>query len=419
MRKFFSYPVSLSLKTLTNLGFKRVVKICYSYICAVLSPIQPEKNMEDFFINRFGKELYETFFKDYTKKVWGIPCKDIAPDWGSQRIKGLSVFDAISAAVKRMFVQKDVLKELDEFYYPKLGPGQLWERVADQVKQNGGDIQLDCKVTQVEWAKDKVNAVWVEDKSGNENRIPCDYLVSTMPLKHLINFLGCQVPEEVQTIVEGLVCRDFISVELVVKKMKIKNGTDIHTENDMVPDNWIYIQERDVQMGRLQVLNNWSPYLPQNSDTVLIGVEYFCSQGDDLWAKSDEELEQLAINELVQIEILDVASDVLDGMVYRAPNAYPAYFGTYRQLGVVKDFLNGVINLYPVGRAGVHQYLNIDHAMLMAMQAAKCIQKQEKLLKQDNCDDLDGSYQMSEQIRLETKKNKSKIWDLEMAGEYS
>lgn len=264
---------------------------------------------------------------------------------------------------------------------------------------------------------DKVAAVQVRDAAGNEKTVPCDHVISTMPLKNLIVALGDKVPNAVREVAAGLVYRDFISVELVLKKLKIKNDTRIKTLHNLVPDNWIYVQERDVRLGRLQVLNNWSPSLPQDPDTVLLGIEYFCTQGDELWCKSADEMKALAIKELLQIDILENVADVIDGTVIKVPYAYPAYFGTYKQLPVVQEFLNGITNLFPVGRAGMHQYLNIDHAMLTAMEAAECIKMQEELKLQDIGKDVapeDLTVQKRQAVAA-----KAKIWDLEMEGEYS
>ncbi|MBU0625173.1 NAD(P)/FAD-dependent oxidoreductase [Patescibacteria group bacterium] len=374
LRSFFDYPISLKYSTFKNLGLWRIIKIGFSYVKARLLPIRTEKSLEDFFVNRFGRELYLTFFKDYTEKVWGVPCDQIKPDWGAQRVKGLSITKAVWHALSGIFKKNKSLEQkqvetslIEQFMYPKLGPGQLWEEVAKKVVAADGEINMNCRVTGLEWSGNRVTAVVVADAAG-ERVVEADYVFSTMPVSELIAGFKPAAPEAVQQIAAGLVYRDFITVGLLLKKMSIKNSTGIPSINDIVPDNWIYIQERDVKLGRLQIFNNWSPYLVHDPDTVWIGLEYFCQEGDELWNKSAEEFASFAAAELAHIGVIDQA-DVLDSTVIKMPKTYPAYFGTYDQFDEVRDFTDQIENLFLIGRNGMHRYNNADHSMLTAMVA--------------------------------------------------
>ena len=380
LRKFFDYPVSLSIRTLGNLGMLRIVKIGLSYLKVNLAPIRNERSLEDFFINRFGRELYLTFFKDYTEKVWGVPCREIRPEWGAQRIKGLSVTRAVGHALGKLLGkgaglgQKQVETSLiEQFLYPKLGPGQIWEEVAAQVEQNGGTITRRAGVVGIETEGDRVTAIVVRDRDTSElSRHTGDYFISTMPVKELVAALGCEVPEPVRQVADGLCYRDFMTVGLLFKKLKIRNETGTKTVNDLVPDNWIYIQEREVKLGRLQIFNNWSPYLAADPDTVWIGLEYFCNEGDALWSMPDADFCDFAIGELASIGIID-REEVLDATLLRMPKAYPAYFGSYDRFEVVREYTDRFANLFLVGRTGMHRYNNADHSMLTAMAAVENI----------------------------------------------
>lgn len=375
LRRFFDYPLSLGLRTSLNLGVARFFKITLSYLKIRLFPIREEKTMEDFFINRFGKELYLTFFKDYTEKVWGIPCREIKADWGNQRVKGLSATRAIAyAARKALFLngsslaQKDTETSLIErFMYPKYGPGQFWEEVARIIKERGGQIYLNHRVTGVRYQQGRVVEVEVKDELRDKIIIAKgDYFFSTVPVKELIQAFGADIPKRVQQVAEGLIYRDFITVGLLLKRLKIKNRTRIKTINDIIPDNWIYIQEKDIRLGRIQIFNNWSPYLVKDENTIWIGLEYFCNRGDDLWSKSEQDIASLAIEELIKIGFIK-AEDVLDSLVIRMPKSYPAYCGRYEQFHIIRDFTDGFENLFLIGRNSMHRYNNSDHSMLTAM----------------------------------------------------
>jgi len=376
LRSFFDYPISLKFSTFRNLGLKRTVRAGFSYIYSMLFPIKKEASLEDFFINRFGRELYETFFKDYTEKVWGVSCREIQPDWGSQRIKGLSVTTAVYHALKKFLVRDRTIHQkgtetslIEQFMYPKLGPGQLWEEVALRIKDMGGEIHLNRRVAKIDIEGDRVAGVKIQEQGKNEIlTVRGDYVLSTMPVKELIQGMDPAPPKEVREVAEGLIYRDFITVGLLLKKLKIKNETKQETINNIVPDNWIYIQERDVRLGRLQIFNNWSPYMVKDPDTVWIGLEYFCNMGDRLWSKTDEEFARFAIDELEKIDIIE-KDDVLDHVVIRMPKTYPAYFGTYKDFPVIQNYLNRFGNLFLIGRNGMHKYNNADHSMLTAMAA--------------------------------------------------
>ncbi len=324
MRSMFDYPISLNMNTFKKLGIARIIEIGISYSWSQIFKIKHEQSLEDFFINRFGKVLYEIFFKDYTHKVWGRPCSEIKPEWGAQRIKGLSISKAIYHSFKKVIKKDNSIEQksnetslIERFMYPKYGPGQLWEKVTESIIERGGKIILDHKVIGISRTKAKVTEVEVINSNNDKDTISADYFFSTMPVKDLINSMT-NVPSRVHKIADNLIYRDFITVGLLLKKMKIKNHTNKKTINDIVPDNWIYIQERDVKIGRLQIFNNWSPYLVDDPNNVWIGLEYFCNEGDELWRMSDMEFAEYAISELEKIDIIE-KENVLDSTVIRVP----------------------------------------------------------------------------------------------------
>ncbi|MCE5214339.1 MAG: NAD(P)/FAD-dependent oxidoreductase [Methanobacterium sp.] len=375
LRKFFDYPISLNLKTLHNLGLKRTFKIGLSYIKISIKPIRDEKSLEDFFINRFGRELYQTFFENYTEKVWGVPCSEIGADWGKQRIKGLSILKTITHGIKKIFKQDSSVSQkkvetslIEQFYYPKYGPGQLWEEVARLITENGGELHLNQRAVGIINENNKITGLTVRDENTGELiTYPADYLFSTMPVKDLIASLQ-GVPAEVGEIAQGLIYRDFMTVGILLDQLKIKNNSKIKTLNDLIPDNWIYIQEKDVKMGRIQIFNNWSPYMVKDPDKVLIGLEYFVNEGDALWTMDDEKFKDFAVEELTKIKFAD-KEDILDSFVIRVPKTYPAYFGTYNRFDEIRSFTDKIENLFLIGRNGMHRYNNMDHSMLTAMEA--------------------------------------------------
>ena len=379
-RRFFDYPISLSVRTLRNLGAWRTLKIGWSYLKMRLSPPRAEKTLEDFFINRFGEELYATFFRDYTEKVWGVPCRAIKPEWGAQRVKGLSIGKAILHALKRLWPRRDSLRQKDvetslieQFMYPKLGPGQLWETVAALVTSHGGEIHLHHKVIGVLVDGTRVTGLRVQNQQTGETfEVSGEYIFSSMPVRELIAALNVRPPEAVRQVAQGLIYRDFITVGLLLRKLAVQNKTATRTRTPLIPDNWIYVQEPDVRLGRIQIFNNWSPYLVRDPRTVWLGLEYFCNEGDDLWTLDDEAMAAFAISELAKIDFIE-PQDVLDHIVLRVPKAYPAYFGTYDQFDVIREYTDQFVNLFLIGRNGMHRYNNADHSMLAAMVAVQNI----------------------------------------------
>ncbi len=373
LRQFFDYPIRLSIQTLWKLGYIRSIKIALSYLKSVLFPPKKVENLEDFFISRFGRELYLTFFKSYTEKVWGMPCAKISAEWGAQRIKGLSITKSLIHFLKTATTHKssDVGQKstetslIENFMYPKLGPGQLWELVADKIIAMGGEIITDFDVNHINCQGEKVTSIGGTDASGSQRDFLGDYFFSTMPIQELVRGLDVTVPAEVREISEGLQYRDFITVGLLASKLSVH---DKAAPNLLIKDNWIYIQEPDVSAGRLQIFNNWSPFLLSDPNTVWIGVEYFCYDTDAIWKRPDDEVAALAKRELEQIGILK-QSDVIDATVIRVPKTYPAYFGAYERFDELRQYLDGFPNLFLVGRNGMHKYNNQDHSMLTAMTA--------------------------------------------------
>lgn len=370
LRKYFDYPIKLNANTLLNLGPVRLVRIGFSYVFAMLFPRRPERSLEDFLVNRFGSELFRTFFKDYTEKVWGVPCAQISAEWGAQRIKGLSIVEAIKHALSKGKVTKTSL--IEHFLYPRLGPGQLWEEVSRRVTEGGGEIRFGCQVVGVNHLAGCVTAVRVAGVTGKLEEIAGDHFISTMPVKDLVGGLNPPAPEKVRDTAAALPYRDFITVGLLLSRMRANPQAQSARNDHMPPDNWIYVQERDVRIGRLQIFNNWSPDLVAKKENVWLGLEYFCQEGDDLWSMPDAAMLDFAAVELEQIGMIERA-DVLDGTVIRVPKTYPAYFGAYEDFPAIREWLDGLDNLFLVGRSGMHRYNNQDHSMLTAKLAVEAI----------------------------------------------
>ncbi|MBN1549190.1 NAD(P)/FAD-dependent oxidoreductase [Candidatus Babeliales bacterium] len=378
-RQFFDYPLKLTPTTIRQLGFVKTTKMGMSYMRSLAFPIRNEQHLEHFFINRFGRELYQTFFKSYTEKVWGIECDKISPEWGAQRIKGLSIATAIKHFAKSLLPKEttDVAQKetettlIEQFLYPKYGPGQMWEEVARQVHNQGGQVLLHRKIVKIHSSDGKLTGVDVLNSETNEiETIHGDYVFSTMPVQELIESLGNTVPDEMRMIGSGLMYRDFITVGLLCNKLKIRDKGN--TSRVGVRDNWIYIQEPDVTVGRLQIFNNWSPYMVADPETAWIGLEYFCQEGDELWNMKDHELIAFGAGEMEKIGILN-KEDVLDGTVLRVEKTYPAYFGTYNRFDELRSYLDTFSNLFLIGRNGMHRYNNQDHSMLTAMTAVDSV----------------------------------------------
>ncbi len=381
LRRFFDYPIKLTGGTIRNLGPVRMVRIGVSYVASRIKPIRPEKSLEDFLINRFGRQLYLTFFKSYTEKVWGVPCDQISAEWGAQRIKGLSLTTAVKHFVRKSLRKRprtggkggaaqDVAQKgtdtslIERFLYPKFGPGQLWEHVADKVRLGGGEICMRATVDRVVTDGERVVAVEAVMGDGSRQSFAGEFFFSTMPMRELTVALergGAAVPANVREVSEGLQYRDFITVGVLANRLDVKEP-----DGGLIRDTWIYIQEPDVQLGRLQIFNNWSPYMVANPEKVWIGLEYFCYDTDPLWAMPDEQLKAFAAGELEKIGILRTA-EVLDAHVVRVPKTYPAYFGTYQRFEELRGWVDGFENLFLVGRNGMHKYNNQDHSMLTAM----------------------------------------------------
>lgn len=378
LRRFFDYPISLSARTMANLGPLRLIRIGISYVWASLFPRRPEKHLEDFFYNRFGGELYRTFFKDYTEKVWGVACSAISPSWGAQRIKGLSITKALVHAAKKMLSRGNVgvaqkgteTSLIERFLYPKYGPGQMWRLAAEELKSRGGEIHFGLKVISLKHESGRLLAVETEAADKTRRWWHGDWFISTMPVRDLMLALDPPPPAPVRAVAEGLMYRDFITMGLLLKKLKPR--PEGKPPLNLLPDTWIYIQEPDVKIGRLQIFNNWSPALVKAADTIWMGLEYFCQEGDELWRMNDETFARFAIDELARIDLIDPA-DALDWHVARIPKAYPAYFGTFDQFDTLREFADGLENLFLVGRNGMHRYNNQDHSMVTAKLAAEAI----------------------------------------------
>jgi protoporphyrinogen oxidase len=375
LKKFFDYPISLSVKTLSNLGIIRTIQIGISYIKSKIAPVKPEKNLEDFFINRFGRKLYSTFFEEYTAKVWGVPCSKIPAAWGAQRVKDLSILTTVLHALKKMIPgtgsgleqKKTQTSLIEKFIYPNKGAGQMWETAAEDIKNKGGEILLKHHVTGFKIQGNQIKSVVAKNAQGEVCEFECDYVLSSMAIKDLIRCFGVAVPPDVLRVGDNLAYRDFITVALVVKKLKVKNTTGIKTHNDIIPDNWIYIQESGVKIGRLSFFNNFSETMVKDKNTVLLGTEYFVYENDELWNLSDAEMTALAAQELDEIGIIS-KEDVLDSVVHKITKAYPSYIGSYDEFPKIQEFTDSIKNLFLMGRNGMHRYNNQDHSMLSAMQ---------------------------------------------------
>lgn len=376
LKKFFDYPISMKWQTFKNMGFIRTMKAGFSYIWSAVIK-KKEDSLENFYINRFGKVLYSMFFEKYTEKVWGRSPSDISADWGAQRVKGLSILKIIGDMVKKLFGIKGGGKVetslIEQFYYPKYGPGQLWETVAGDVEKAGAKLLRHHRVKELV-CKDGSIAKIVCDAGGKIKSFTPDVVISSMPLKDLVlGITGETPPADALAVAEGLPYRDFVTVGLLVNKLSLKNETDIKTLGDIVPDCWIYVQDEGVMLGRIQIFNNWSPYMVSDPvNTVWVGLEYFCNEGDEFWNMGHEECIKFAADELVRMGIIE-AGDIIDSHRERVKKAYPAYFDTYENIDVLIAYLNTIGNLYCVGRNGQHRYNNMDHSMLTAIRASECI----------------------------------------------
>lgn len=380
LRKFFAYPIQLSLDTLHKLGLWTTITIMFSYLKAQLLPKKSETTLEDFMINRFGKVLYNLFFKDYTEKVWGVPCHEIPSSWGAQRIKGVSISSAIKHAIQsasKRSRSSDISQKgtetslIEQFLYPKHGPGQLWEEVARQVESMGGKILMHHDVKRIYTSDGDTRVVAIaaiNNLTGETSYLEGDYFFSTMPVQELVCGMDAAVPQEVKDIAAGLQYRDFITVGILLRNLACQDRRTGEWKRLELKDTWIYIQEKDVKVGRLQLFNNWSPFMVKDPGTVWVGMEFFCNKGDNFWNRQDQEIIDLAIQELEKIGLATQAS-VLDATILRMEKTYPAYFGTYEHFDKIQEYVDRFANLFLVGRNGMHKYNNSDHSMLTAMVA--------------------------------------------------
>ena len=375
-KKFFDYPISLKFQTIKNMGFFTTIRAGFSYLKACMFK-RKENSLEDFYINRFGKVLYSMFFEKYTEKLWGRHPSEISADWGSQRVKGISIKAVIKDMFNKAFGKKN--KEntetslIEQFWYPKYGPGHLWETLAKKVKSLGATIYKNYLVKNLVFKDGKLYQIKC-DVNGKSKNINGDIFVSTMPMNDLINgFDGIEVPKDIKEIANGLPFRDFMTVGVLTNKLNLKNETKIKTLGNIVPDNWIYVQDPDVTMLRMQIFNNWSPYLVKDVENkVWIGLEYTCEEGDKYWNMSDEEFSEFAVNELCSMKVIE-KEDVVDVHREKIKKAYPAYFDTYKDINKLIEYVNTFDNLYCIGRNGQHRYNNMDHSMVTAMEAANNI----------------------------------------------
>ncbi len=386
--KFYKYPINI-WDTLSNLGPVESGRVLLSYMQArIKDPYPLEESLEHWVVNRFGERLYQKFFKTYTEKVWGVPCTEIRADWAAQRIKDLSLKRAIMNA---LFNNSDATTLIDRFHYPRLGPGMMWERFQQRVDAGGGEVRLNTAVDELHHDGKRITSVTTRSAEGVVKYAP-KYVINSMPITELVSRLTPTPPDYVLDAAAGLSYRDFLVVSLILDR------------EHLFPDNWIYVHSPEVRVGRIQNFKNWSIEMVPDPSKTCVGMEYFCSIGDDIWERSDEELKELAERELVHIGLAD-PGDVIDGTVMRQRMAYPVYDETYqRHLNVLRDYLAGFENLWTVGRAGMHRYNNQDHSMLTAMLAVRNILGEEHDLWNVN---VDRSYH--EQFEVPKRSRKSRV----------
>lgn len=394
-KKFFDYPISMKWQTIKNMGFFTTFKAGFSYLFSCVHKLE-ETSLENFYINRFGRVLYSMFFEGYTEKLWGRHPSRISADWGAQRVKGLSITAIIKDVFSKVFNRNTNKKKvetslIEEFYYPKFGPGQLWETAAADFEKMGGIIHKNAKVTGIHQENSSVSYLEYEE-NGELKKMEADIVISSMPIKDLVEGMN-DVPEEMRLIADGLPYRDFVTVGVLVERLNLKNETDIKTLSNIVPDCWIYVQDVGVKLGRIQIFNNWSPYLVKDvQEKVWIGLEYFCNEGDRFWNMTDNQCIKFAAKELVKMGVISSSDDILDAHREKVKKAYPAYFDTYDEMDKLIDYLNTVDNLYCVGRNGQHRYNNMDHSMVTSFETVKNI--------------------------VNNVKDKSNIWNVNTEDEY-
>jgi protoporphyrinogen oxidase len=358
--KFFDYPLKAA-NALLGLGVWKATLMVLSYLKAHFWPNPVEENFEQWVSNRFGKRLYQTFFKTYTEKVWGIPCNEIRAEWAAQRIQGLSLAKAILSAASLNKRSTKIKTLINEFQYPRLGPGQMWETCAERIREMGGEVLLRHYVSALEMKDGRVVAAKVQTPVG-ERRIEGEHFINSMPIRNLVRSLSPAAPAPVLEAGDGLKYRDFLVVALMVEQEKLFS------------DNWIYIHSPGVKVGRIQNFNNWSQAMVPERGMTCLGMEYFCFEGDGLWTSSNDELVALATKEIGSLGLAD-PSKVVDGTVVRMKKAYPVYDSVYRgHLDAVREYIDPIPNLHTVGRNGMHKYNNADHSMLTALMAVQNMQ---------------------------------------------
>ena len=374
-RKFFDYPITLKAETFANMGFLTSMQAGFSYIGSCIHK-RPENSLEDFYINRFGKKLYSMFFEHYTENLWGRHPSEIDPSWGAQRVKGVSITAILKHALDKQFGRRNGKVEtslIESFSYPKLGPGELWDVTAAEVEKKGGKILTNAKVTGIRRNADGAVSAVVYEKDGAVLEETGDVVISSMPIRDLVGGME-NVPAEPAAIAVGLPYRDYMTVGVLIPHLNLENKTKTRTIGNIVPDNWVYVHDRSVKMGRFQIYNNWSPYMVKDLEhSVWMGLEYFCTEGDDLWSMTDDAFAQLGISEMVKLGLIGSGSEVLDYHVERVKKAYPAYFDTYKDMDRLRTYLDSIPNLFCVGRNGQHRYNNIDHSMCTSFEAVKDI----------------------------------------------
>ena len=373
--KFYDYPISLKPETFKNFGLLTTLKVGFSYLGSMFHKL-PEDNLENFYINCFGRKLYSMFFEYYTENLWGRHPSEIDASWGAQRTKGLSIMGILKDFFGKLFKVKNRKVNtslIEEFKYPKLGPGQLWDVTAAEVEKLGGTIIKNAKVTKLHKNADNVLTSLTYEKDGQEFTMEGDYFISSMPVKDLVGGMN-DVPAEPARIAKGLPYRDYMTLGVLVPKINLVNKTNIKTINNIVPDCWVYVQDRNVKLGRFQIYNNWSPYMIKDLEhTVWIGLEYFVNEGDEYWNMTEEEFAKIGVSEMIKLGLIDSPDVVLDVHMEKVKKAYPAYFDTYDEIDRLIDYLSSIENLYCVGRNGQHRYNNIDHSMVTSFEAVKNI----------------------------------------------
>lgn len=373
--KFYDYPISLKPETFKNFGLLTTLKVGFSYLGSMFHKL-PEDNLENFYINCFGRKLYSMFFEYYTENLWGRHPSEIDASWGAQRTKGLSIIGILKDFFGKLFKVKNRKVNtslIEEFKYPKLGPGQLWDVTAAEVEKLGGTIIKNAKVTRVHKNANNVLTSLTYEKDGQELTMEGDYFISSMPVRDLVDGMN-DVPADAARIAAGLPYRDYMTLGVLVPKINLVNKTNIRTVNNIVPDCWVYVQDRNVKLGRFQIYNNWSPYMIKDLEhTVWIGLEYFVNEGDEYWNMTEEEFAKIGVSEMIKLGLIDSPDVVLDVHMEKVKKAYPAYFDTYDEIDRLIDYLSSIENLYCVGRNGQHRYNNIDHSMVTSFEAVKNI----------------------------------------------